>query len=91
MIVPISLRDSHPNDRIIIKWIQSLNKSDRSRKIREILLSHIQGDVHKMKLEIGDSPKEERKETKIEMVDITGGEEELDLDSKLDLFGGGVL
>jgi hypothetical protein len=88
VIVPISLRDSHPNDRIIIKWIEQLNKSDRSRKIREILLSHIQGNQHSIELEVGDSPIK-KKETKIEMVDITGGDE-LDLDSKLDLFGGGM-
>jgi hypothetical protein len=87
VIVPISLRDSHPNDRIIIKWIEQLNKSDRSRKIREILLSHIQGNLHNIELEIGNSPIK-KEELNIEMVDITGGNE-LDLDSKLDMFGGG--
>lgn len=93
MILPISLRESHPNDRIIIKWLENLSKGDVSRIVREILLSHIQGNLHSIELDIGKHPIAETtiKPLEIKRVDVVGRDsEKVDLNSKLDSLGGGI-
>lgn len=50
MIIPVSVRDTHPQDVKIIAWYNSLSKSDKSREIRRIILAYldnnrIQGEV----------------------------------------------
>lgn len=90
MIIPVSLRDNHPEDMKIIAWYNGLMKSERSREIRKILYSHINPPMHTMKLEIGNNPLAEKERIDIKPVDIVREEKKVDLDSKLDNLGGGL-
>jgi hypothetical protein len=85
MILSFNARDTHPRDKKVIEWYDGLYKSEKSRKIIDILYAHITGNQHTIKHEVGESLIEKKKDFKIEMVDIVGGEE-LDLDSKLNSF-----
>jgi hypothetical protein len=90
VILSFNARDAHPRDKAVIDWYKGLYKSERSRKIIEVLYAHIIGNQHTTDYESGEIPKEKKNDLKIEMVDVTG-DDELDLDSKLDLFGGRLL
>lgn len=93
MILPISLRESHPNDKIIINWLENLSKGDVSRIVREILLSHIQRNLHSIESDIGKHPVADKNTKPLEMkrVDVVGRDrEKVDLNSKLDSLGGGI-
>lgn len=89
MIIPVSIREGHPEDSKIERWYKSLIKSERSREIRKVLLSYIEGDSHIVITDRSEGRnKKEIIEAPIQMVDIVGEIEEVDLDSKLDMFGG---
>jgi hypothetical protein len=51
MIVPLSLRDNHPQDTKIVNWVNSIEKSERSREIRKALLWYLEnkGEIQKIK------------------------------------------
>jgi hypothetical protein len=89
MILSFNARENHPQDKKVIDWYRGLYKSERSRKIVEVLYAHIVGGQHTINYEVGESlEKPNKKFNQIEMVDI-GGDEEIDLESKLDNLGGG--
>jgi hypothetical protein len=92
MIRSFNAREKHPKDKMVLDWYDSIYKSERSRKIVDILYAHITDSQHTIPYEVGESlpAKKEKKieSIKMTMVDLTGGEE-IDLDSKLDLLGGG--
>lgn len=86
MIIPISIREGHPDDIKIERWYKGLIKSERSRKIREILLAYIEGNQHIVRVD----KKETRRlvDRQIKMVDLVGEGVEEDLDSRLNSLGG---
>jgi hypothetical protein len=91
MILSFNARDTHPRDKKVIDWYNQLYRSEKSRKIIDILYAHITDSQHTIQYEVGESLKQPRKEeVKLQMVDISTSEpdSELDLNSKLDLLGG---
>lgn len=91
MILPISLRDKHPSDIKIIQWIKNVESSERSRKVREILLAHIEGTQHIITSDIGNSLTATKEVVDIKFVRGEDVAPEIDLDSKLDSIGGIII
>lgn len=60
MIISFNARENHYKDRVVVDWYKRLYRSEKSRKINDILYAHIIHNQHNMESEVGESPIERR-------------------------------
>jgi hypothetical protein len=53
MIISFNARENHYKGKRVVEWYASLPKTERSRKIVDILYAHIQTDGHMLYQEEG--------------------------------------
>lgn len=79
MVIPVSIRENHPNDQKIISWYRQLVKSEKSREIRKAILSYIDSDTP--------STKKVAQEFSLEKVSLSQEDSGANLDDRLDIIG----
>lgn len=89
-IIPISVRETHSQDKKILEWYKSLANSEKSREIRKALLNYIEKNTEYYEKNSCDNNSGEVNtpkvsEVKLEKVKLTKNiAKEEDLDNKLD-------
>jgi hypothetical protein len=56
MIITFNAREKHHKGKEVIDWYNKLPQSEKSRKIIDILYSHILSDGHTMEYGMGEYP-----------------------------------
>lgn len=89
MIISFSVRDNHPEDMKIIKWYNGMEKSERSRSIRSLILYVINHEMSTEPVQTS-RPRKPTLSDGLKMIELPiENEPEIDLDSKLDNMLGG--
>lgn len=87
MIISFSIPET-PKYMPIIEWYQNVDKNDRSREFREILLSYLKKTRHTLAQEVESHVSQEvLRLVELERIDIIGSSTNDDLDSRLDMMG----